>query len=110
MKVAYVLSSHNSRQILRDMILPQLESGNHGAEVLGMFFIFDNTYLLLKDTDLADRLERMKEEKDLLLLACDQCIVEREIEDKLIKGADIGCFPVLYGILESENPDQIITL
>jgi hypothetical protein len=28
------------------MILPQLEQGTHGVEVVGMFFFDDNTYLL----------------------------------------------------------------
>lgn len=45
MKVAYVISSDNSRTILRDMIVPQMEAKEHGAEVLGMFFAFDNTCL-----------------------------------------------------------------
>lgn len=110
MKVAYVISSDNSRQILRDMIVPQMEEGNHGAEVVGMFFVFDNTYLLLEDTDLGSRLQKLHEEKDMVILACDQCVLEREIHDKIIPGAAIGCFPVLYGSLESLDLDQIITL
>ena len=28
------------------MILPQLEGGYHGAEVVGMFFFDDNTFVL----------------------------------------------------------------
>lgn len=110
MRVAYVISSDNSRQILRDMIVPQMEAGNHGAEVVGMFFIFDNTYLLLDKTDLGERLQKLKEDTGMMILACDQCVLEREIQDKIIKEADIGCFPVLYGALESAGLDQVITL
>lgn len=110
MRVAYVISSDNSRQILRDMIVPQLEAGEHGAEVAGMFFVFDNTYLLLDNTDLGSRLQKLQEKNNMMILACDQCVLEREIEDKLITGADIGCFPVLYGVLQSANIDQVITL
>lgn len=110
MKVAYVISSDNCRTILRDMIVPQMESGEHGAEVAGMFFVFDNTYLLLKDTDLAERLQKIHEETGMIILACDQCVFEREISDKLILGAAIGCFPVLYGCLENADLDQVITL
>ena len=110
MKVAYVISSDNSRQILRDMIVPQMEAEEHGAEVAGMFFIFDNTYLLLKNTDLGARLQKLQEETGMVILACDQCVLEREIQDKIIDGANIGCFPVLYGVLNGMNLDQIITL
>ncbi len=109
MKVAYVISSDNSRKILRDMVIPQLENGEHVAEVVGMFFVFDNTFMLLKDTDLGDRLQALHEKTGMILLACDQCVYEREIEDKLIPGAAVGCFPVLYGALANVELDQVIT-
>lgn len=110
MKVAYVLSSSESRRILRDMVIPQMEAGEHVAEVVGMFFVFDNTFMLLENTDLGHRLQKLHEETGMILLACDQCVLEREIEDKLISGADIGCFPVLYGCLANVELDQVITL
>lgn len=43
MKVAYIFNSTNAHKILDSMIIPQLESGTHGVEVLGMFFFMDNT-------------------------------------------------------------------
>ena len=48
MKVAYVFatSGHTASYKLGQMILPQLEAGNHGVDVAGMFFFDDNTYLL----------------------------------------------------------------
>lgn len=43
MRVAYVFSSNMSSTIrLATMILPQLEDGSHGADVVGMFFFDDN--------------------------------------------------------------------
>lgn len=110
MKVAYVISSDNCRTILRDMIIPQMEEGIHGAEVKGMFFVFDNTYLLTNDNEIGKRLQAIHEKTGLVLLACDKCAIEREIEDKLVDGAAIGCFPVLYATLESAGVDNIITL
>jgi len=46
MKVAYVYSTsgHTASYKLGQMILPQLEDGSHGAEVVGMMFFDDNTY------------------------------------------------------------------
>ncbi|MEF9935045.1 MAG: DsrE-related protein SaoD [Clostridium sp.] len=110
MKVAYVISSANTRRILRDMIVPQLEKGNHGAEVAGMFFVFDNTYMLTKGDEVGDRLQKISEETGMILLACDQCAIERKIDDKLVDSAAIGCFPVLYASLSSAGIDQVITL
>ncbi len=48
MKVAYVFSTsgHTASYKLGKMILPQLERGDHGAEVVGMMFFDDNTYVL----------------------------------------------------------------
>lgn len=72
--------------------------------------MFDNTYLLLDNTDLGERLQKLHEETGMIILACDQCVLEREIQDKLIPGAAIGCFPVLYTSLNSVDLDQVITL
>jgi len=45
-----------------------------------------------------------------MLMGCDQCCWEREIHDKLVDGATIGCFPNLYEGLAGNMPDQVITL
>jgi len=45
-----------------------------------------------------------------LLMGCDQCCYEREIHNKLVAGATIGCFPNLYAGLSQNRPDQLITL
>jgi hypothetical protein len=92
------------------MILPQLEEDRHGAEVVGMFFFEDNTFALLKGHPLSARLQAVAQNKSILLMGCDQCCYEREIADKLIDGACIGCFPDLYKALSGNMPDQVITL
>lgn len=43
MKVAYVFAANMASTFkLSTMILPQLEQGNHGAQVIGMMFFDDN--------------------------------------------------------------------
>lgn len=110
MRVAYVLGSTNARKTLRDMIVPQMESGEHIAEVVALFFTFDTTFMLLKDTDLGKRLQKLSDDNGMMIVACDQCVIEREIDDKLIDAAHIGCFPVVYGALKNTNLDQIISI
>ena len=41
MKVAYLFESEHAREILENMIIPQLEEDRHGVEVAGMMFFFD---------------------------------------------------------------------
>ena len=112
MKVAYIFSSqgHTVSYKLGKMILPQLEEGRHGVEVVGMFFFEDNNYVLVEGNPLGERLAKVAKEQGILLMGCDQCCMEREIEDSLVEGATIGCFPNLYGALAGNLPDQVITL
>ncbi len=112
MKVAYIFSTagHTVSYKLGRMILPQLEEDRHGAEVVGMFFFEDNTYLMRKGDPIGERLVKVAQEKNILLMCCDQCCYEREIADKLFDGVSIGCFPDLYQALGANPPDQVITL
>lgn len=112
MKVAYIFSSqgHTVSFKLGKMILPQLEAGTHGVDVVGMFFFEDNNYVLVKDNPLGERLAEVAQQQGMLLMGCDQCCYEREIDGKLVEGAVIGCFPNLYGALSGNMPDQVITL
>ena len=49
MKVAYVFALPRTASYkLAQMILPQLEAGTHGVEVVGMFFFDDNNFVLRK--------------------------------------------------------------
>ena len=110
MKVAYLFESANSREILENMIIPQLEKGIHGADVVGMMFFFDNCYMLVEGNDIADRLSALAEKTGMLLMCCDRCCYQREIDKKLIAPAGIGCFPNVYAALGGVGVDQVITL
>jgi len=121
MKVAYVFSTsgHTASYKLGKMILPQLEEGRHGAEVVGMFFFDDNTYLLRKGDPLGERLAKVAKEQNILLMLCDQCALERGLAEGVpgdcqpsgtVEGVQVGCFPDLYAALSDNPPDQVITL
>ncbi|MBZ0270873.1 sulfur reduction protein DsrE [bacterium] len=112
MKVAYVFTTqgHTVSYKLGKMILPQLEEGRHGVDVVGMFFFEDNTYVLRKGDPIGERLAKVARDKGMLLMGCDQCAFERQIADDLVEGATIGCFPDLYGALGGNPPDLVISL
>jgi sulfur relay (sulfurtransferase) complex TusBCD TusD component (DsrE family) len=125
MKVAYIFTTNMASTFkLNTMILPQLEAGNHGAEVVGMMFFDDNIYTLRAGDAFGERLSKVAKEKDILLMACDQCAVRRglaegafeqcgsgEVSPKgLVEGALVGCFPQLYAALSGVADVQIISL
>jgi hypothetical protein len=125
MKVAYVFASNMACTFkLATMILPQLERGIHGAQVVGMMFFDDNLYTLAKGNDVGERLGRVAAAQNILLMVCDQCAVRRGFAEGtfemcgtgsvkargLVEGVVCGCFPQLYAALAGNPPDQVITL
>ena len=111
------------------MILPQLEAGTHGVEVVGMFFFDDNTFILREGDPVGERLAKIAKDKRILLMMCDMCALfrnlaqgtpkwsapnvpesERCIPLDTVAGVHVGCFPDLYTALSGNMPDQVITL
>ena len=110
MKMAYVFISDFSHKVLSTMILPQLESGKHGAEVTGMFFTQDRVYELVDGTETAERIRQLARDMNIGIVACDQCVYERGLQDKLISEATIGCFPDFFAALAARGVDQVVTI
>jgi sulfur relay (sulfurtransferase) complex TusBCD TusD component (DsrE family) len=125
MKVAYIFRNNMASTFqLATMILPQLEEGNHGAEVLGMFFFDDNVFSLRTGDPVGERLAQVAEEQGILLMICDQCAVRRNMAEGTLEqcgsgqvrpkgtvsGVQTGCFPQLYEALGGASVDQVITL
>jgi hypothetical protein len=121
MKVAYIFatSGHTASYKLGKMILPQLEAGTHGVDVVGLFFFDDNNYILRQGDPLGERLAKVATDKGILLMMCDQCALERGLAvgepgncrvAGTVAGVQVGCFPDLYQALSGNMPDQVITL
>jgi sulfur relay (sulfurtransferase) complex TusBCD TusD component (DsrE family) len=125
MKVAYIFRTNMASTFqLASMILPQLEDGSHGVDVVGMFFFDDNIYALRSGDSIGERLATVAQEKKILLMICDQCAVRRNMANGTLEqcgrgdvtakgtvnGVIAGCFPQLYEALSGNMPDQIITL
>jgi len=133
MKVAYVfITPRCASYKLGQMILPQLEVGTHGVEVVGMFFFDDNVFVLRRGDPIGERLAKVAKEKGILLMMCDMCALERGLargaprwcnEDgsgrtvpaecvpiNTVDGVQVGCFPDLYAALTSNPPDLVISL
>ena len=121
MKVAYIFSTsgHTASYKLGRMILPQLEAGDHGVEVVGMFFFDDNNFVLRAGDPIGERLAKVAADQNILLMMCDACAIERGLAEGeprnakpigVVDGVSVGCFPELYKALSGNPPDQVITL
>ena len=134
MKVAYILNTPRAASYkVQSMILPQLEAGTHGVEVVGIFFFDDNAYALRAGDPIGERLAIVAKQTGMLLMACDVCALERNLAEGeprwcdpatrkgrsspvecspvgLVDGATVGCFPDLYTALSTNTPDQVISL
>jgi sulfur relay (sulfurtransferase) complex TusBCD TusD component (DsrE family) len=127
MRIAYVFSTTGQSvdYILGDMIIPQLEAEHHGADVVGMFFFHDNVFALREGDPLGERLVKVAEEQEILLMLCDRCASKRGLADligeyeggrpryeprNVADGVTVGCFPDLYAALGDVGVDQVITI
>lgn len=133
MKVAYVFAHPRAASYkLGRMILPQLEAGTHGVEVVGMFFFDDNNFVLRSCDPIGERLAKVASDTGMLLMMCDMCALERGLAageprwcdadgmgrqepgeiaaEGTVAGVTVGCFPDLYAALSTNMPDQVITL
>jgi hypothetical protein len=133
-KVAYVFNTPRAASYkVAQMILPQLEAGVHGVEVVGMFFFDDNVWALRKGDPIGERLATVAADTGMLLMGCDMCALERNLAEgeprwcdpvtgkgrtepaecvpvDMVDGATVGCFPDLYAALSGNMPDQVISL
>jgi len=125
MKVAYVFATNMASTFkLATMILPQLEQGIHGVDVVGMMFFDDNIFCLRAGDPIGERVAKVAKEKGILLMVCDQCAVRRGLAEGtfdqcgtgsvkakgMVEGVVTGCFPQLYETLKNIQLDQVITL
>lgn len=133
MKIAYVFATPRAASYkLGKMILPQLEAGTHGVDVVGMFFFDDNVFALRRGDPIGERLATIAAQKGILLMMCDMCALERGVAEgeprwcdaqgrgrtepgecrvkDTVTGVQVGCFPDLYAALAGNPPDQVITL
>jgi len=97
-----------------------------------MFFFDDNTFVLRKGDPIGERLAKIAAEKNILLMMCEMCALERNLAEgeprwcapdgtvrsepveintiDTVNGVVVGCFPDLYAALSGNPPDQVITL
>jgi hypothetical protein len=110
MKLVYVFQSARAAMLLEKMIIPQISAGNHGAEVVGMFFFDDNVFLFLPENPIGEKLTMLGSKYGFFIVCCDFCCEQRGISGRLYPGTKEGCFPDLYKLASEHLAEQVITL
>ena len=117
--VLFSTSGHTASYELGKMIRPQLEQGTHGVEVVGILFFDDNTYVSRAGRPDRRACQAVAAERDMLLMLCDQCALERGLAagelgaaapTGTVEGVRVGGLPDLYAALAGNPPDHVITL
>ncbi len=110
MKVIYLFQSASASILLEKMIIPQISNEEHGAEVVGMFFLHDNVYTLLPENPAGEKLTMLSSKYGFFIICCDFCCEQRNISGRLYPGIKEGCFPDLYRLAEEKKAQQVISL
>ena len=110
MKVLYFFQSPNASTMLTKMIIPQLDRGEHGVEVAGMFFFGDTTFFFLPENPIGRQLTALAGKIGFFLICCDFCCEQRGISGRLYPGVEEGCFPDVYHRAQKHGADQVISL
>ncbi|WP_198016743.1 hypothetical protein [Rubidibacter lacunae] len=64
--------------------------GVHGAEVVCMFFLDDNCFVLRKGDPIGERLAKLAERQDIFLMMCDLFALERNVSGQPLAAVCIG--------------------
>jgi sulfur relay (sulfurtransferase) complex TusBCD TusD component (DsrE family) len=89
-----------------------------------MFFFDENVHILRKGNVVGERLNTFAAEKGMLIMACDQCALRRNLAEgtfdicgtgmvkpkNMIDVSQVGRFPQLYEALGGNLPNLVITL
>lgn len=125
MKVAYIFKTNMASTFqLATMILLQLKQNIHGVEFVSMFFFNENMHVLRKGNETRERLNTIAKESGMLIMACDQCALRRDLEvgdfdqcstgsvkpKNMIEVGQVGCFSQLYSALGINMSNLVISL
>jgi hypothetical protein len=124
MKVAYIVPTRDSVRRLADSILPEIESGIHGAEVKAILLFDQRNPILRKDHYAAERLSRVAEAKQISLFACSPSNGASEMEcvgevcctggspdsDHCASAVQCGCWDAFYRRCAVAEVNHIVTL
>lgn len=95
-KVAYIIKSTATQELVGGCLLNTVAAGIHGRPVTAMHFCEDGVYFLLKGTDSGKKIARAIQEQGVKVTVCECSQEGRDMTDKMIEGVTIGHFADFY--------------
>jgi len=97
-KIAYIFTKQHTGELLEDSILLPIALGQHGVEVVAMYFVEDGVYHLVKGGRSSKNLKIAATEQKVNVFGCKMSIKNRNLQNVIIDGVTIGDFSEFYQI------------
>ena len=98
-KIAYIFTKQHTGELMEDSLLLPIALGQHGAEVIAIYFIEDGVYHLVKGGRSSKNLKIAMSEQNVKIFACDISIKNRNLQNIIIDGVHKGDFKDFYEIV-----------
>ena len=107
-KIAYIITRNGSGDFIEDSILKTIADGNHGADVVALYFIENGVYHLIKGSRRANEIFLTLKNKNVKVFASKQSINDKKIKNMMIDGIELTSFESFYKY--AKEADHIISL
>lgn len=97
-KVAYIFTRHQTGELIEDSLIVPIASGQHGAQVIAMYFVEDGVYHLAKGGRSSKNLKITMSKQKVKVIGCEISIKNRKLQNFLIEGVHIGNFNDFYKV------------
>lgn len=103
-KIAYIFTKQHTGELMEDSILLPIALGQHGVEVIAMYFVEDGVYHLVKGGRSSKNVRIAISEQNIKVFGCKNSIRNRNLKNVIIDGVLKGNFRDFYKIaLEADH-------
>lgn len=93
---AYIITGKSTSELIEDNLFAPLGLGKHGVKVSAIFFVGDGVYHLLKGSRTAKNIKLAMVKEDVKILACEQSIRNRKLQNLMIDSVIFGTLTDFY--------------
>ena len=97
-KIAYIFTKQHTGELMEDSILLPVALGQHGVEVIAMYFVEDGVYHLVKGGRSSKNLKIAMTEQNVKIFGCKISIKNRNLHNVIIEGIQDGDFKDFYDL------------
>ena len=106
-KIAYIITKQHTGELMEESLLLPIALGQHGADVVSIYFVEDGVYHLVKGGRSSKNLKIAINEQKVKVFGCKKSIKNRNLQNVIIEGIQEGEFKDFYH--EALEVDHIIS-